>query len=757
MKLPIIPGRGLSSKKALALRYDFMIKQGLYFEELEQNSLSLYDIQNKIEHYIGSVELPLGLVGPLVFEDNDEKEIVFTALGTLEGALIASINRGAKALSLSGGVRAEVLRQRMSRAPTFIFETEAESQSFASFCTTKFEAICNLIKQYSNHAELLYIRPISDKHILHLKFVYETGDAAGQNMTTICSWHAILWLLDQFEDSFQIRPIDFVLEGNGASDKKVSQINIEEGRGIDVVATAFLSTKVMQDVLRTSPKQMLRFWEPSRQLAKKDGMLGYNINVANSIAAFFVATGQDLASIHESGLGFLELQAAEGGLKLELRLPNLVIGTVGGGTQIPKQAQILKMMGCSGSGKVKRFAKLIASFALGLEISTYAAMVSGEFAKAHEMLGRNRPVNWLVRHELTPAFFKDKLNISEDSTINTYEKDHLENGILTSITSRISKKVIGFIPLQLIEKDGSITEILLKSKALDSEVIKGLHRMAASINVKLADLFKKYKTQIEYHNSHLKELEIYRLLGEKKFKHMPEYKGQYQEANREIYLLFQNYISPKSCRLYNSENYPELWNKADILKAIDSIHEFHQLDLEAKTVQSFKPWESFELYETLYKLMLQDTNNAQEEKILQDFHTDCHHLEEEAAHIKFPRMLIHNDFNPRNILVQNDGQLKIYDWELAVRDLPHRDIIEFLSFVITEKDSDEQIWEYLHYYQQYYPKYDWAEFQKAYLYSSKVLILTRLSFYEVAGILIKYSFSQRVLKTALRIYNLLKA
>lgn len=42
------------------------------------------------------------------------------------------------------------------------------------------------------------------------------------------------------------------------------------------------------------------------------------------------------------------------------------------------------MMDCLGSGKAHRFAKLIAGFSLALEISTYAAIMSGEFAKAHE-------------------------------------------------------------------------------------------------------------------------------------------------------------------------------------------------------------------------------------------------------------------------------------------------------------------------------------------------------------------------------------
>jgi hydroxymethylglutaryl-CoA reductase (NADPH) len=54
------------------------------------------------------------------------------------------------------------------------------------------------------------------------------------------------------------------------------------------------------------------------------GMLAFNINVANAIAAIFVATGQDLASVHESSMAQLNLEKSEKGLKLELILHSTI-------------------------------------------------------------------------------------------------------------------------------------------------------------------------------------------------------------------------------------------------------------------------------------------------------------------------------------------------------------------------------------------------------------------------------------------------
>lgn len=40
---------------------------------------------------------------------------------------------------------------------------------------------------------------------------------------------------------------------------------------------------------------------------------------------------------------------------------------------------------------IESFAKLIVGFAMSLDISTCAAIASGQFAQAHEKLGRNKP------------------------------------------------------------------------------------------------------------------------------------------------------------------------------------------------------------------------------------------------------------------------------------------------------------------------------------------------------------------------------
>jgi hydroxymethylglutaryl-CoA reductase (NADPH) len=764
--IPTVPGRGLVTPVSTRLRQDYLESIDIRTNKLAQSQLELADIQNNIESYIGTAEIPLGVVGPLLFVNDSRSEQVYCAAGTLEGALIASMNRGAKALSQSGGFTAEVSWQRMTRVPMFLFNDRQEAEQFGSFIPTIFEEAKAVAEKYSNHASLTEIKQVQAEEVVHLRFIYSTGDASGQNMTTVCTWHAILFIAGRFTASTGIRPIDFVIEGNGASDKKVSQYNIDSGRGINVSASCRLDEKVINEVLRTTSEKIERCFTPSKKLAANDGMVGYNINVANAIAAIYVATGQDLASIHESGVGTLHIHRTTSGLVLRLNLPNLVVGTVGGGTHLPKQSQALEMMKCLGSGKVERFAKLIAGFALGLEISTYSAIVSGEFAKAHEKLGRNKPVKWLLRSELTHEFILARLNgyfrDKKVTQIALASNVLLENGILTNVAAKISRKVIGFVPLQLEynQPDGMTVslKLLLKSKALDEEVIKGLHVLAASIDPHLSDLFKDFKDHLEYRACHLRELEMNSHLHAIGFKFIPQYYGQFIDQKREIYFFLSQLLDYPMLRIVNSENNPEKWTEQDVLRVITAGVELHKFadPLEIPSIRSFEPWRAKDLYKKLMTILINERANKEltgQLRVLRDW-LDA--SEENATAIKLARTVIHNDFNPRNIAIDQEGNPVVYDWELAVIDLPHRDIVEFLSFVLLPDVSKSTLLKYLRFHHSFYQAIAWDEWVEGYRHSLRVYITTRVSLYEVSGILVKYDFSTRILKTSLRMLELIE-
>jgi hydroxymethylglutaryl-CoA reductase (NADPH) len=777
-ELPLVPGRGLSTRTATELRQAFMREHGIIHDAIGNHHLDTQSIQNNIESFVGSTEIPIGLVGPIVFNQNDSQEFVYAPVGTLEGALVASMNRGAKVIARSNGFTAQVEWQRMVRSPMFLFENETHIEPVMNWIPKHFKAIKAHAQEYSNHAQLLQIvlEPLGST--LNLKFIYETGDASGQNMTTTCTWHALLYMAERLRVELPECLFEFIIEGNGASDKKVSQSNISEGRGVRVTAQCDIPRQVIHEVLRTTPETILKFFGPSVEFAKKSGMVGFNVNVANAIAGIFVATGQDLACIHESSTGFLHLEALGSsfypdGIRITLLLPNLVIGTVGGGTHLAKQSEALNMMGCLGSGKVKRFAQLIAGFAMGLEISTYSAIMSGEFAKAHEKLGRNKPVSWLLKSEITPEFLNPLMHnlLSNDQIVSLSWRDQhqLENGIITNITRKISNKLIGFIPLHIQLSNGSDDRILIKSKALDTEVIKGLHLISASIDTELADLIKHHQKQLEYHQCHLKETVIYEHLHQAGYVAMPKFFGKYTHTQREIHLLIQEWIKEEHIALSNSENHPENWTDDWIQVSLSSIQTAHKVletlpQTRPELFTEFKPWQALNLYGKLMNILIEECADIDHIEALQDIKASLLTLESDHASVRWPKSLIHNDFNPRNTLMRNSGMPCIYDWELAMIDFPQRDIIEFLSFVLPENFPAQSLMMYLkeHYreiVQRKGPGHElgFEEYLKATEMALRTYICCRVSFYEVSGIVAKYDFSPRILAVSLRMHQIIES
>ena len=768
-QIPIIPGRGLILPSAIAMRHKYLDDAGFAYENIANHKLDTKSVQNNIESFIGSVEIPVGLVGPLLYKHDREEELVYCAAGTLEGAMVASMNRGTKAVSQSGGFTAKVKHQRMVRAPLFIFNNAKDALLFRKWVEGHFKAIKEVAESHSNHARLIEIQPFEIDNGIHLKFAYTTGDASGQNMTTTCTWYAILWITENFQKETSIPVERFIIEGNGASDKKVSQYSAEKGRGIHAEAKCYLKEETINKVLRTSSDDMLAYFDSSRKLAKLDGMVGYNINVSNAIAAIFVATGQDLGSIHESAYGILNLEKASDGLYVKLTLPSLVIGTVGGGTHLKKQREALELMKCCGNGKVERFACLIAGFALALETSTYAAIVSGAFAKAHEKLGRNKPVNWLLRSEITPDFVKKCLNPEELNIsgiqINIDQESMVENGIITHLTSKVSKKLIGFIPLSM-KYHHEKYPMVIKSKALDIEAINGLHYLAAAIDTKLADLLFEYKEKLEYQNCHLKEIALYEELEKAGVDCIPKYWGKHIDKTREIYILLLENLNPKELEHINSQKIPDIWTKKqieDTIVAITHIHLYFEDQHRQKKhpeINPFLPWESAPLYHKFIELMYQANEKPDITDRLDRLKGFFDKLEEDYTQLDLPQTIIHNDFNSRNIAIRKSGKPCIYDWELAVINIPHRDIIEFLSFVLVKDFNPEQLQSYLDFhfnlYIKKYPGIDRSKWDAGYVFALKEFLITRVSFYEVAGIQARYAFSERILRNSFRMLELLE-
>jgi hydroxymethylglutaryl-CoA reductase (NADPH) len=77
-------------------------------------------------------------------------------------------------------------------------------------------------------------------------------------------------------------------------------------------------------------------------------------------------------------------------LFVSVTLPNILVGTVGGGTGLPSQAAGLRLMGLQGNGNANALAEVVATVCLCGEISIMGAIAAEHFTRAHHDLARKR-------------------------------------------------------------------------------------------------------------------------------------------------------------------------------------------------------------------------------------------------------------------------------------------------------------------------------------------------------------------------------
>lgn len=91
----------------------------------------------------------------------------------------------------------------------------------------------------------------------------------------------------------------------------------------------------------------------------------------------------------ESAIGMTRIEVDRNGdLYASVTLPNLMLGTVGGGTGLPSQKACLELMGLHGAGKSQALAEVCAALCLAGELSIVGAFCAGHFSRAHHKLAR---------------------------------------------------------------------------------------------------------------------------------------------------------------------------------------------------------------------------------------------------------------------------------------------------------------------------------------------------------------------------------
>jgi len=336
------------------------------------------------EIVVGYIPLPCGMIGPLTLDG----ESVYIPMATTEGCLVASANRGCKAISQGSGAISSVVRDGITRAPCVRMRSAKEAAELKLWCETteNFLSLKKAFESTTSFGKLLGADPTVAGRNIYLRLRCFSGDAMGMNMVSKGSLAVIELLRDKFPSLELV-----ALSGNMCTDKKAAATNWIEGRGKSVVVEATIPKEIVRTTLKTNVRSIIQTNLHKNLVgsAMAGALGGFNAHAANIVTAVFLATGQDPAQNVESSncITLLE-ETDDGDLWISCTMPSIEVGTVGGGTGLPAQAACLKAIGCKGGGEnpgdnSRRLASVVAAATMAGELSLLAALAANTLVQAH--------------------------------------------------------------------------------------------------------------------------------------------------------------------------------------------------------------------------------------------------------------------------------------------------------------------------------------------------------------------------------------
>lgn len=380
----ITPPRGYTTQDAENRREWLQKRTGFTLETPIPKGYD--DTRGIIENYIGTLAIPMAIAGPLKIKGNYANDEYYVPLCTLEGTLSLSMTRGLYITALSGGIETRHVKQELSRSPIFTFTDIHQSGIFSQWVKEHFTAVKEAAESTTNHGKLLRIDHYTLHNRLILDFVYYTAEAAGQNMVTIATKAACDFINQHLGQTLDYH---YLIECNFNGDKKPAFKNFIHGRGHTVIASTLIKDRYLKRLLRCSAEDFMRVFAGEFNIGTNfAGASGMHLHVANALTAIYLATGQDAACVAENALGVLDFTLENGDLRMNLTMPSITVGTVGGGTRLKQQQENLKLLGCVGDNSAKKLAEIVCACCLALELSLSGAIISDEFTAAHSQYGR---------------------------------------------------------------------------------------------------------------------------------------------------------------------------------------------------------------------------------------------------------------------------------------------------------------------------------------------------------------------------------
>jgi hydroxymethylglutaryl-CoA reductase (NADPH) len=363
---------------------------------VDNASLARGGLLTGIEMKVGAALIPLGIAGPVKIIGEHANGEYYLPLATNEAALVAGVQRGVKAINLAGGLHTLVTFDGMTRAPLIEAPDIAAARALCRRLTSDAALLGELRARVRDpFVRLEYVEPYQLATKVFLRLVCKTGDAMGMNGVTKAAADIVRALLVHLPGWKLL-----TISSNLCTDKKAAHVNVLKGRGKSVQAEVLVPEDVLRQVFKAgvtaeSVRSMV-YHKCYLGSCLSGTVTGFNVNAANAVAAFFAATGQDLAQVATSSSVFTQADATPDGLHFMVSLPSLEIAAFGGGTGFGTARECLQLLGCATAGRsvddnasVLRLAEICAAAVAALDLNTACAQAAGyEMADSHVALAR---------------------------------------------------------------------------------------------------------------------------------------------------------------------------------------------------------------------------------------------------------------------------------------------------------------------------------------------------------------------------------
>lgn len=316
--------------------------------------------------------------------------------------------------------------------------------------------------------------------------------------------------------------------------------------------------------------------------------------------------------------------------------------------------------------------------------------------------------------EFSPGFFERCMReYLEDPALTVTAAEYLgEVGVTATTRMKYSEQqhdqLLGLFHYRVTYSIRGMTrviELLVKSKTHYLELCRRLADVLLKSGIQAPDC-AALLARTELYNTHRKEIEVFRMQKSVPAftKALPAVYGTYVDDARQQYMVLEEFLAGA----YVMRDYTDIafWTSVQITRAVEgfsAMHAAYYRNYDALAAQGWLgPAMDAARMQQLAPLWRAYAEKVQAfaGRLFDQQYLDLHRRWVESIPAwwgridALPKTLIFNDAQIRNLAVRTpatDPRLVLYDWECASIQLPQRDVVEFLSYAISERSTDQDV------------------------------------------------------------------